>query len=80
MSKLSQYQQVFMDIFDVSPEELNENFLYSVRKWDSLTHLNLINALEDTFDVTFLTEDILHFGGYENGMRILEKYGVSFDS
>lgn len=66
-------------IFNVDTEELNDTFNFKdVEKWDSLTHLTLISELEDAFDVMFETDDILHFGGYENGLKILTRYGVEF--
>ena len=46
---------------------------------DSLDFVELIMALEDTFDVMFESDDILYFGGYMNGMEILKRYGVDFD-
>ena len=59
--------------------QLNETFNFNdVATWDSLTHLTLISELEETFGVMFETEDILHFGGFENGMKILARYGVNF--
>lgn len=73
------YYDVFKEIFEVEDSDLNEEFNFKdVKKWDSLTHLTLITALEDAFDVMFETDDILHFGGFMNGMKILEKYGVDF--
>ena len=39
----------------------------------------LISELEDTFDVLFDAEDILHYGSYLNGIEILKRYGVDFD-
>ena len=79
MSNKEKYQIVFMTIFNVDAEELNDTFNFKdVDKWDSLTHLTLISELEYTFDVIFETDDILHFGGYENGMKILTRYGVEF--
>ena len=50
----------------------------AVDKWDSFLHLTLISELEDGFDVLFDSEDILNFGGYSNGKKILAKYGVDF--
>ena len=77
MSNQEQYAQVFKDIFGVDDSELNENFNFKdVEIWDSLTHLTLISELEAAFDVMFETEDILHFGGYLNGIEILRRYGV----
>ena len=80
MSNSDKYKNIFMEIFSVDAEELNCNFNFKdVEKWDSLTHLTLISELEDAFDVMFETEDILHFGGYENGKKILARYGVEFE-
>ena len=73
------YQKIFTDIFGVEPSALGDDFTFeNIEKWDSLTHLTLISELEAAFDVMFETEDILHFGGYRNGMEILKKYGVEF--
>lgn len=74
------YIDIFTNIFGVEEDELNENFNFKdVEAWDSFTHLTLIGELEATFDVMFETDDILHFGGFENGMAILSRYGVDFD-
>lgn len=79
MTNLEKYQKVFCDLFDVRIDELNENFTFAnIEKWDSLAHLSLISELEATFDVMFETEDILHYGGYMNGIEILKRYGVEF--
>ena len=79
MSNSEKYQNIFMEIFSVNAEDLNSSFNFKdVEKWDSLTHLTLISELEDAFEVMFETDDILHFGGYENGMKILTRYGVEF--
>lgn len=79
MTNKDKYHQIFMDIFEVNDYELNENFTFkNVDKWDSLTHLTLISELEDAFDVMFETDDILHFGGFMNGIEILKRYGIEF--
>lgn len=79
MDNKQKYETIFSEIFEVDPADLNEEFTFkAVDAWDSLTHLTLIAELEDTFEVMFETDDILHFGGYVNGMKILEKYGVEF--
>lgn len=79
MSNKEKYQNIFMNIFNVDAEDLNDTFNFKdVEKWDSLTHLTLISELENAFDIMFETDDILHFGGYVNGMKILARYGVEF--
>lgn len=80
MSNNEKYQKIFEEIFSVNEGELNENFNFKdIDSWDSFTHLTLISELEDTFEVMFESDDILHFGGYMNGMEILKRYGVDFD-
>ena len=79
MNNKEKYSNVFMQVFGVSEKELDSDFTFkNVQNWDSLTHLTLISELEDAFDVMFETDDIVHFGGYENGMNILTRYGIHF--
>ena len=78
MSNLEKYNDIFMQVFGVTQDALNDKFTFKdVPQWDSVAHLNLISELEDTFDVMFDSEDILHYGSYQNGINILNKYGVS---
>ena len=77
MNNLEIYNKIFMDVLGVSKDILNEKFTFKdVPQWDSVAHLSLISELEDAFDVMFESEDILHYGSYENGKKILEKYGI----
>lgn len=80
MTNKKEYTKIFQRIFAVDDSMLDGNFTFqNIDEWDSLTHLTLINELESVFDILLDTEDILHFGGFENGMKILEKYGVDFN-
>ena len=77
---LNKYDECFIKVLDVKKEDLNEEFTFNnIDNWDSLAHLNLIGELEDAFGIMFETEDIIHFGGYDNGKIILGKYGVKID-
>lgn len=79
MDNLEKYNDIFCDVFGVDVEQLNDTFTFGcVKEWDSVAHMNLISELEDTFDVMFETEDILHYGSYLNGIEILKKYDVKF--
>ena len=77
MTNLEKYNEVFCKVLNVKEDVLNESFTFKdVPQWDSVAHLSLISELEETFDVFFESEDILHYGSYDNGKKILEKYGV----
>ena len=77
MTNLEQYNKIFMDVLGTDETALNENFTFKdVPQWDSVAHLSLISELEEAFDVMLEADDILHYGSYENGKKILEKYGI----
>ncbi len=79
MSNMEKYTNVFTEVFGVDASVLDSGFTFeNVEEWDSLSHLTLISELEETFDIMFETDDILHFGGFMNGIDILKKYGVIF--
>ena len=48
----------------------------SIKLWDSMGHMTLMEEMEDTFDISIDTPDVLAFSSYEKGMDILRKYGV----
>lgn len=80
MTNNQMYKKIFTDVFGIDESGLDASFTFAdIEEWDSLTHLTLISELEDSFDVMFETDDILNFGGYENGINILKKYGVKFE-
>jgi len=78
-SNKDKYSDVFIEIFSVKPEQLNESFTYQcIPEWDSVGHMTLMAALEDAFDIMLETDDIIDFSSYTVGMEKLSKYGVEF--
>ena len=77
MNNLEKYNRVFIDVLGANEKDLNETFTFkAVKQWDSVAHLSLISEIEDTFDVMLESKDILNFGSYENGKKIMREYGV----
>lgn len=77
MDTRTKYENVFKEVFPEHVGAFDESFTFeSVEEWDSLTHMELISKLEETFDIMFETNDILHFESFENGLRILTRYGI----
>lgn len=73
MTNLEKYNQVFMEHFEISAEELPGLKYRSYVKWDSMAHMELCSILEETFDIALETIDILAFSTYEKGMGNYEK-------
>ena len=75
---LQEYNQIFMEAFSLTEEQLNDEVaMGKTADWDSIGHVKLITAIEDTFDVMFDTEDILGFTSYVIGKEILKKYDIN---
>jgi acyl carrier protein len=71
------YDQVFVECFMVERANLDDELVYqSVDAWDSVGHMAMIAALEDTFDIMMETDDIIDFGSYTKGVDLLAKYDV----
>jgi len=80
MTNLEKYEKVFCETFEVAKSQLNEQFTFKeIEEWNSMIHISLVASLEDEFDVLFDAEDVLNWESYLNGIKILEKYGISFD-
>ncbi|MHA3225970.1 acyl carrier protein [Globicatella sulfidifaciens] len=80
MTNKDKYYEVFSTLFEVDKTELNEEFTFVKREdWDSLIHMSLITELETAFDVLFDTDELLNFGSFFNGIKILEGHGIVMD-
>ena len=79
MTNKDKYNKVFKDSFSVKEDHLNENLVYeSIPDWDSVGHMGMITEIEEAFDITLETDDIIDFSSYQKGMKILQKYNIKF--
>ena len=70
-------KQIMQQLFKVS--EITENASFtSIEGWDSLNHLNLIQILEQTFSVTFETDEIIEMLDYKTIVDTPKKRGTTF--
>jgi acyl carrier protein len=77
MSNKNKYDQIFMEVFEITQDQLNKNLKYqSIESWDSVGHMTLMAALEDAFDIQLEMDDIIDFGTYHSGIETLKKYSV----
>ncbi len=70
-------RQIMSQVFEVPIEEITENTSPdTVDKWDSLQHMNLILALEETFNITFSSEEITEMLNYKLIVMTLREHGI----
>ena len=73
-AKSEQVRQIIADTLFMSLEEIGEDASQeSVRNWDSLQQLNLVLALEQTFNVHLKPEE---FAAMTSVEKILEQLGL----
>ena len=79
MDNLQKYNKIIMETFEVSEDILQELKYQSVDSWDSVGHMLLVASLEEQFEITMDTDDIIEFSSYKKGLEILEKnYNIKF--
>ena len=74
MNNLEKYKKAFIESLSIEASVYNENIKYNeVPEWDSIGHMTLISELEETFNISFDTDDIVNFSSYQEGKKILSK-------
>ena len=67
-------RQVLADVFYIEESEINESTsIETVDSWDSLQHLNMILAIEQTFGVRFSTKEIENLRSFSIILTTLEE-------
>ena len=79
MTNQQKYAKVFIDSFSLEESSLGDALAYgTIEAWDSIGHMQMVACLEETFDITMDTDDIVNFSSYKKGFEILAKYQVEF--
>jgi|TARA_B100001939_G_C16587994_1_gene465634 acyl carrier protein len=66
--------EVMSIVFDVPLDAINENTSPdNLEKWDSLSQLQLIIAIEDTFNIKLEDEDIEKLSDFKSIKQIINK-------
>lgn len=76
MTNLEKYIAAFQENLGVSEDKLENLEYQSIAAWDSVGHMTLMAALEDTFDIMLDTDDIIDFSSFQKGKEILKKYEI----
>jgi acyl carrier protein len=77
MNNLQKYQNIFIKSLAIDRKKFNENLKYNeIIEWDSIGHMTLMSGLEEGFNISIETDDIVDFNSFKKGMKILKKYKV----
>jgi acyl carrier protein len=79
MNNTKKLKNSFSEALNISIELITENLEYqSISEWDSITHMILISQLEEDFDVSIDTDDVVNLNSVAAARQILSKLGVVF--
>jgi acyl carrier protein len=76
MGNYEKYITAFKDTFGVEESDLSNLRYQSIEAWDSVGHMALMAALEESFEIELDIDDIIDFSSFEVGQTILKKYDV----
>ena len=79
MTNKAKYQKIFIESLSIDAKLFKENLKYNeIPEWDSIGHMTLISSLEDEFQISMETDDIVDFSSFKKGIEILKKYKIQF--
>jgi acyl carrier protein len=79
-SEMNRLVDCFVHTFAIEKEEVTLKLAYqSIPQWDSVGHMTLIAEIENVFDVTLDTDDIIGMSDVSKAVEIMKKHGVQLD-
>lgn len=79
MNNNEKYENAFIESLGISKDQLNNLEYQAIPEWDSVGHMSLIAALEDSFDIMMDTDDVIDLSSFDKGKEILsENYEINF--
>jgi acyl carrier protein len=69
----------FQEALGLDTSSIVDSLTYqSVPEWDSISHMILISQLEEDFNVSLETDDVIDMSSFAKAREILAKHGVIF--
>ncbi len=69
----------FSEALNLEIEAVTNDLAYqSIVEWDSISHMILISQIEEDFDISLETDDVIEMSSVEKAQEILAKHGINF--
>lgn len=71
-------KKIFAQTLNMPEEEVHDYLTYNtVSQWNSIAHMSLVAVIDQAFNITMDTVDIIDMSSFKKSKEILqEKYGV----
>lgn len=73
---LEALRQAFVEGLGVDAALVDDGLEYGSQGWDSLAHMALVAAIEQTFDIMLDTTDVVGMSSFGKARQIVASYGV----
>ena len=77
MNNMEKYKKIFNESFQYNGD-IAELEYQAIAEWDSVGHMQLMAAIEDSFSIELEVDDIIDFSSFKKGIEILSKYNLKF--
>lgn len=68
---------VFSEALNIELSRVTDELAYnSIKEWDSVAHMGLVAALEETYGIMIETDDVIDMSSVAKTREILAKYGI----
>lgn len=79
MGNYEKLKKSFSEALTLDIEAVTNELSYqSIVEWDSISHMILISQIEEDFDVSLETDDVIEMSSVEKAKEILSKHGINF--
>jgi acyl carrier protein len=69
----------FANALMITEDKVVDSLKYqSITEWDSVSHMVLITEIEDAFDISLDTEDVIDMSSVSKAKEILAKHNIVF--
>lgn len=70
-------KELMATVFNVAPREITDRATPdSIENWDSVNHLNLVLAIEETFDIELTEDESVEILSFPLIKFVLQEHGV----
>jgi acyl carrier protein len=79
MNNHEKLKKSFAEALNLDVENITDDLAYqSIPEWDSISHMILISQIEEDFDLSLETDDVIEMSSVKKATDILAKYDVKF--
>ncbi|MBI4947389.1 MAG: acyl carrier protein [Bacteroidetes bacterium] len=79
MTQTEKLKKAFAEALIIDEALVTDTLKYqSIPQWDSITHMVLVSSIEEAFELSLDTEEIIDLSSVAKAKEILSKKGITF--